>query len=153
MHPINFFGTEEQKMKFLPGLATGELIGAFGLTEPNHASDPSSMETKAKRSADGSEYVVSADSSADPRADLRPDGASNHLRSTYSRTEHSTLCTSHGRANDGSNDPANTSHLQLHSHLVRGRAQRDSRHQRNKRDGAGRRGCGHLRLQCLRRVF
>ena len=58
MHPINFFGTEEQKMKFLPGLASGELIGAFGLTEPNHGSDPSSMETKAKRSADGSEYVV-----------------------------------------------------------------------------------------------
>jgi glutaryl-CoA dehydrogenase len=58
MHPINFFGTEEQKMKFLPGLATGELIGAFGLTEPNHGSDPSSMETKAKRSADGSEYVL-----------------------------------------------------------------------------------------------
>jgi len=46
MHPINLFGSEEQKERFLPRLATGELIGAFGLTEPNHGSDPSGMETK-----------------------------------------------------------------------------------------------------------
>lgn len=45
MFPINEFGSEEQKKKFLPKLATGELIGSFGLTEPNHGSDPSSMET------------------------------------------------------------------------------------------------------------
>ena len=45
MFPINEFGSEEQKHKFLPKLASGEMIGAFGLTEPNHGSDPSSMET------------------------------------------------------------------------------------------------------------
>ncbi|ODN72943.1 hypothetical protein L202_08350 [Cryptococcus amylolentus CBS 6039] len=53
MHPINEFGTEEQKEKYLPKLATGEYIGAFGLTEPNHGSDPSSMETTATKTADG----------------------------------------------------------------------------------------------------
>ncbi len=45
MHPIHAFGSDEQKRKFLPRLATGELIGCFGLTEPNHGSDPGSMET------------------------------------------------------------------------------------------------------------
>lgn len=45
MFPINEFGSEEQKLRFLPKLASGELIGSFGLTEPNHGSDPSSMET------------------------------------------------------------------------------------------------------------
>nr|CAB3248529.1 glutaryl-CoA dehydrogenase, mitochondrial [Phallusia mammillata] len=47
MHPINAYGTDQQKDKFLPKLARGDLIGAFGLTEPNHGSDPGSMETKA----------------------------------------------------------------------------------------------------------
>ncbi|XP_054764557.2 glutaryl-CoA dehydrogenase, mitochondrial-like [Lytechinus pictus] len=47
MHPINAYGTEAQKEKYLPRLASGELIGAFGLTEPNHGSDPAGMETKA----------------------------------------------------------------------------------------------------------
>ena len=46
MYPIYKYGTEEQKRKFLPKLATGELIGAFGLTEPNHGSDPGSMLTR-----------------------------------------------------------------------------------------------------------
>ncbi|SEF62578.1 glutaryl-CoA dehydrogenase [Halpernia humi] len=45
MFPINEFGSDDQKKKFLPKLAAGEMIGAFGLTEPNHGSDPSSMET------------------------------------------------------------------------------------------------------------
>ncbi|MDR2205274.1 MAG: acyl-CoA dehydrogenase family protein [Flavobacteriaceae bacterium] len=48
MFPIHEFGSEEQKMKYLPKLATGDLIGAFGLTEPNHGSDPGSMETNFK---------------------------------------------------------------------------------------------------------
>lgn len=52
MHPINVFGTEEQKQRFLPKLATGEYIGCFGLTEPDHGSDPGSMKTTATR-ADG----------------------------------------------------------------------------------------------------
>lgn len=47
MHPIYTFGTKEQKDKYIPKLATGELIGCFGLTEPNHGSDPGSMETRA----------------------------------------------------------------------------------------------------------
>ncbi len=46
MYPIFEFGNEEQRQKYLPKLAKGELIGAFGLTEPNHGSDPGSMETK-----------------------------------------------------------------------------------------------------------
>ena len=48
MVPIFEFGTEEQKQKYLPKLATGEWIGCFGLTEPNHGSDPGSMITRAK---------------------------------------------------------------------------------------------------------
>lgn len=47
MVPINEFGTEEQKQKYLPKLATGEYIGCFGLTEPDHGSDPGSMATRA----------------------------------------------------------------------------------------------------------
>ncbi|ORX60438.1 glutaryl-CoA dehydrogenase [Hesseltinella vesiculosa] len=49
MHPIHAYGTDAQKEKYLPRLAKGELIGAFGLTEPNHGSDPASMETTAKK--------------------------------------------------------------------------------------------------------
>jgi len=49
MHPIFTYGTEEQRKKYLPKLASGEWIGCFGLTEPNHGSDPASMETKAKK--------------------------------------------------------------------------------------------------------
>ncbi len=49
MHPINAFGSEDQKMKFLPKLATGKFIGCFGLTEPDAGSDPGSMKTVAKK--------------------------------------------------------------------------------------------------------
>ncbi len=49
MHPINAFGTEAQKEKYLPKLATGEYIGCFGLTEPDSGSDPASMSTRAKK--------------------------------------------------------------------------------------------------------
>lgn len=52
MHPIHAYGTEEQRHKYLPKLATGEMVGCFGLTEPNHGSDPGSMETRA-RTVDG----------------------------------------------------------------------------------------------------
>ena len=52
MHPIFAYGTEEQKVKWLPGLATGERVGCFGLTEPDHGSDPGSMRTRAEK-ADG----------------------------------------------------------------------------------------------------
>lgn len=53
MVPINDFGTEAQKQKYLPRLASGEWIGCFGLTEPNHGSDPGSMITRAKKVAGG----------------------------------------------------------------------------------------------------
>ncbi len=49
MVPINAFGTEAQKQKYLPRLATGEWIGCFGLTEPDHGSDPGSMATRARK--------------------------------------------------------------------------------------------------------
>ena len=49
MVPINEFGSEQQKQKYLPKLATGEYIGCFGLTEPDHGSDPGSMITRAKK--------------------------------------------------------------------------------------------------------
>jgi glutaryl-CoA dehydrogenase len=53
MLPIHTFGTEAQKQKYLPKLATGALIGCFGLTEPNHGSDPQSMITRAKKAPGG----------------------------------------------------------------------------------------------------
>lgn len=57
MYPILRFGSEEQKKRFLPGLASGELIGVFGLTEPDHGSDPGSMKTKIIRK--GKSYELS----------------------------------------------------------------------------------------------
>lgn len=53
MVPINEFGSEEQKQKYLPKLASGEYIGCFGLTEPNHGSDPGSMITRARTTEGG----------------------------------------------------------------------------------------------------
>jgi len=47
MHPIYSYGSEEQRLKYLPKLATGELVGCFGLTEPDHGSDPGSMKARA----------------------------------------------------------------------------------------------------------
>ena len=55
MYPIYEFGNENQRQKYLPKLAKGELIGAFGLTEPNHGSDPGSMET---RIVDKGDYYI-----------------------------------------------------------------------------------------------
>ena len=52
MHPIHAYGTEAQRERWLPRLATGEIVGCFGLTEPDHGSDPGSMVTRA-RAADG----------------------------------------------------------------------------------------------------
>jgi glutaryl-CoA dehydrogenase len=53
MYPIYAFGSEEQKKKFLPGMAKGEIIGCFGLTEPDGGSDPASMRTTAKKVSGG----------------------------------------------------------------------------------------------------
>src|SRR5213079_1703752 len=56
MYPIYAFGSEEQKQKYLPRMAQGELIGCFGLTEPHGGSDPANMKTQAKRS--GKDWVL-----------------------------------------------------------------------------------------------
>jgi len=53
MFPIHEYGSEEQRMKYLPKLASGELIGCFGLTEPDAGSDPAGMKTRAEKTADG----------------------------------------------------------------------------------------------------
>ncbi|HTK97787.1 MAG TPA: acyl-CoA dehydrogenase [Pseudomonadales bacterium] len=56
MHPIHEYGSDAQREKYLPKLATGEWVGCFGLTEPDHGSDPGSMITRAQRVGDG--YVL-----------------------------------------------------------------------------------------------
>ncbi|MDE0055612.1 MAG: acyl-CoA dehydrogenase [Gammaproteobacteria bacterium] len=56
MYPIYAYGTERQRERFLPGLASGELVGCFGLTEPDHGSDPAGMVTRAVSDGDG--YVL-----------------------------------------------------------------------------------------------
>ena len=53
MYPVYAYGTEEQRQKYLPGLAAGKLIGCFGLTEPDAGSDPGSMKTRAEKTANG----------------------------------------------------------------------------------------------------
>jgi glutaryl-CoA dehydrogenase len=57
MHPIHAYGTEEQRKRWLPGLAKGEIVGCFGLTEPSHGSDPNGMVTRARKRDGG--YSVS----------------------------------------------------------------------------------------------
>ncbi len=56
MYAIHAYGSEEQKQEWLPRMATGEAIGCFGLTEPDHGSDPSNMRTRARR--DGDDWVL-----------------------------------------------------------------------------------------------
>ncbi|BFZ16976.1 hypothetical protein BsWGS_20015 [Bradybaena similaris] len=58
MWPISAYGSEEQKQKYIPKLAQGKLIGCFGLTEPNHGSNPSGMETTAKYNKQTKTYVL-----------------------------------------------------------------------------------------------
>lgn len=59
MHPIHAYGTEEQRRKYLPDLASGKVIGAFGLTEPDHGSDPGSMAARARK-VDGGYRITGA---------------------------------------------------------------------------------------------
>ena len=56
MYPIYTYGSDAQKERWLPALATGQKVGCFGLTEPDHGSDPGSMKTRARRTSDG--YVL-----------------------------------------------------------------------------------------------
>ncbi|EPQ55136.1 acyl-CoA dehydrogenase NM domain-like protein, partial [Gloeophyllum trabeum ATCC 11539] len=58
MHPIYAFGSEAQKEKYLPALGKGELIGCFGLTEPNHGSDPAGMETTAEEAPGQGGFIL-----------------------------------------------------------------------------------------------
>ena len=58
MWPIYAYGSEDQRQRWLPGMAKGEIIGAFGLTEPNSGSDPGSMRTHAKQQGPGGDYVL-----------------------------------------------------------------------------------------------
>lgn len=58
MHPIHAYGTNEQKEKYLPRLAKGDIIGSFGLTEPNHGSDPGGMETNAGYNSQNKTYTI-----------------------------------------------------------------------------------------------
>ncbi|XP_037503096.2 glutaryl-CoA dehydrogenase, mitochondrial-like, partial [Rhipicephalus sanguineus] len=58
MLPIYLFGTEEQKQKYLPRLAKGELLGCFGLTEPNHGSNPGGLETRARHDPSARTYTL-----------------------------------------------------------------------------------------------
>jgi len=58
MYPIYDFGSEAQRQKYLPRLATGEIVGCFGLTEPNHGSDPAHMETRARYDKEGKVWIL-----------------------------------------------------------------------------------------------
>lgn len=75
MHPIYAYGSEEQKKRFLPRLAKGEIVGCFGLTEPNAGSDPGGMQTKAKFDSASDTYILSGECSA-----YRPTGHSTSWR-------------------------------------------------------------------------
>ena len=55
MYPIYAYGSEEQRLRWLPGMAAGKIIGCFGLTEP-HGGDPANMKTNAKR--DGDDWII-----------------------------------------------------------------------------------------------
>ncbi|GGL99323.1 acyl-CoA dehydrogenase family protein [Deinococcus aerophilus] len=71
MFPIFTYGSDEQKRRWLPGLASGELIGCFGLTEPDGGSDPGAMRTRARK--DGDEYVLNGNKmwiTNSPQADV-----------------------------------------------------------------------------------
>ncbi|PVD23387.1 hypothetical protein C0Q70_16655 [Pomacea canaliculata] len=88
MWPIYAYGSEDQKQKYIPKLAKGELIGCFGLTEPNHGSDPSSMETVAKYNASKKTFILNGSKSwitNSPIADVfvvwgKCDADSNRIR-------------------------------------------------------------------------
>ncbi len=58
MYPIFAYGSEEQRRRWLPGMARGEIIGCFGLTEPQGGSDPANMKTTARREGDGGDWLI-----------------------------------------------------------------------------------------------
>ena len=70
MHPIYAYGSEAQRRKYLPKLAKAELIGCFGLTEPDHGSDPGSMVTRADKVSGGYDLHATCTAEAPPAPDL-----------------------------------------------------------------------------------
>ena len=95
MYPIYAYGSEEQRTKYLPKLATGELMGCFGLTEPNHGSDPGGMLTNFKDAGDhvvlnGSKMWISNAPFADVAVVWAKDEAGRNTR-TDSRARHGRL--------------------------------------------------------------
>jgi glutaryl-CoA dehydrogenase len=79
MYPIFTFGSEEQKRRWLPAMATGEVIGCFGLTEADHGSDPGGMETRAARDGDG--WILNGSKM------WITNGSQAHLAIVWARTE------------------------------------------------------------------
>jgi glutaryl-CoA dehydrogenase len=79
MYPIFTFGSEEQKRRWLPAMATGEVIGCFGLTEADHGSDPGGMETRAARDGDG--WILNGSKM------WITNGSQAHLAVVWARTE------------------------------------------------------------------
>ncbi len=79
MHPIHAYGSEDQRQKYLPRLASGEWVGCFGLTEPDHGSDPASMATRA-RPVDGG-YVAEGIQDVDHQQSRSPTSSSSGPRS------------------------------------------------------------------------
>jgi glutaryl-CoA dehydrogenase len=82
MYPIYKFGSEEQKHKYLPQLAKGDMLGCFGLTEPNHGSDPGGMTTNFKPAGDGKNVILNGAKmwiSNSPYADVAVVWAKNEL--------------------------------------------------------------------------
>ena len=91
MVPINEFGNEATKRKYLPKLASGEWIGCFGLTEPNHGSDPGSMVTRARKvdggySLSGSKMWISTEPMRPEASEEISDGSSAQISAARNRT-------------------------------------------------------------------
>jgi glutaryl-CoA dehydrogenase len=84
MHPIFAYGSEAQRKKYLPKLASGEIVGCFGLTEPDHGSDPGSMVTRARK--DGGRVPAQRRQDVDhQRAGRRPGGGLGQTRRRHPR--------------------------------------------------------------------
>src|SRR5256712_12146025 len=85
MHPIYTYGSEAQKEQWLPALARGEKVGCFGLTEPDHGSDPGSMKTRGRPPGggdvlDGAEVLVTQWSDADGAVGVGEEGVGQSFR-------------------------------------------------------------------------
>jgi hypothetical protein len=82
MHPIFAYGDEPQRKKFLPKLAKGELVGCFGLTEPDHGSDPGGMTTRARKAEGGFGSPAPRPGSPTARSPTSPSSGRRTMRAT-----------------------------------------------------------------------